>query len=71
MLMKVIDHPNLVKDTDNHAILNTDLSAVKRHQERIVKVNKELQRDYDIANLKIDMKEIKTLLRELLTGQRN
>jgi hypothetical protein len=71
MLVKVTDHPNLLKDTDSQAILNTDLSAVKRHQERIAKVKKELQRDADIAELKSDMNEIKTLLRELLTGQRN
>jgi len=69
MLVKVTDHPNLIKDTDTQAILNTDLSAVARHEERITKVNKELQLDSDIQNLKNDVSEIKNMLRELL-GQR-
>lgn len=69
MLVKVTDHPNLLKDTDTQAILNTDLSAVVRHSERITRVNKELQRDSDIQNLKNDVVEIKNMLRELL-GQR-
>jgi hypothetical protein len=66
MLIGVIDHPNLVKDTDNQAILNTDIAAVKRHEERITKVNKELKRDALIAELQSDVTEIKAMLQQLL-----
>ena len=66
MLFRVNDHPNLVKDSHSKAVLNTDLSAVKRHEERLAKVNKELQREKEIIELKSDVYEIKDLLRSLL-----
>lgn len=69
-LVKVKDHPNLRKDLDSGAILNVDRGAVERHKARSVNLNKEIERDNDIANLKSDVSEIKELLK-LLLQQRN
>jgi hypothetical protein len=66
MLYRVNDHPELVKDSHTKAVLNTDLAAVRRHEERLLKVNKELQRDKEIGQLKNDMNEVKNLLGKLL-----
>lgn len=63
---RVEGHEFLVKDGNSKAILNTDLSAVKRHEERLNKVTKELKRDQEIAQLKSDVGEIKDMLRKLL-----
>jgi hypothetical protein len=65
-IAKIKDHPTLIKDLDSCAILNTDIAAVRRHEERLNKVNKELQRDADISQLKTDMNELKSMLLELL-----
>lgn len=66
MLYKVNDHPNLVKDSHSKAILNTDTSAVKRHQERFARVYKDQSRDQEIAQLKTDVSDIKKMLSQLL-----
>jgi short-subunit dehydrogenase len=66
MYYRINDHEHLRKDGANQAILNTDLSAVARHEERITKVNKELRREADIRQLQSDVQEIKDLLRALI-----
>ena len=66
MLFRVTDHPNLVKDSYSKAVLNTDVSAVKRHDERIAKVNKELQRERDISQMRTELAELKSLMKALL-----
>jgi hypothetical protein len=66
MLFRITDHPDLVKDSNSKAVLNTDLSAVRRHEERLTKVNKEVQRERDINQLKGDVGELKSMLRALL-----
>lgn len=66
MLYKVKGHDALIKDSRSQAVLNTDLAAVRRHNERLMVVNRELSRDSTIAELRSEMNEIKALLRELL-----
>lgn len=66
MLLGVKDHPNLIKDSNSKAVLNVDESAVKRHEERLAKVNKELQRDKEMAELKNEVGELKGMLKLLL-----
>lgn len=66
MLFRVNDHPDLVKDSHSKAVLNTDLSAVRRHEERLTKVMKEVNREKDISQLKDEVGEIKGMLKALL-----
>jgi hypothetical protein len=68
--IKVKDHPNLARDTNSRAIVNTNMAAyeaaVKRS--RAVKQQKDELRDAvrDINNLKCEMHEIKSLLLKLV-----
>ena len=70
--MKVKGHPNLVRDENSNAILNTNsseydnylsLRAKRKHgSERIDNM------ENDLKSLKDDINEIKTLLRALSNG---
>lgn len=58
----VQEENNLIRDTYSKAILNTDLTAVKRHENRIKQIEKEKQQESEINSLKQDIAEIKSLL---------
>ncbi len=62
---KVIDHPNLIRDLETNAILNTDMLSVRKHEKRILDLQKEKEREADINNMKNELSEIKMLLRQL------
>ena len=68
--IQVKDHPDLVRDTQSHAIVNTNMKAYQAAVERSRSAQK--QRDElrdavrDINNLQCEMHEIKSLLLELV-----
>jgi len=68
--LRVKDHPNLARDTNSRAVVNTNLAAyeaaVKRS--RAAQQQKDELRDAvrDINNLKCEMHEIKSLLLQLV-----
>ena len=68
--IQVKDHPDLVRDTQSHAIVNTNMAAYQAAIERSRAAQK--QRDElrdavrDINNLKCEMHEIKNLLLQLV-----
>jgi len=68
--IQVKDHPDLVRDTQSHAIVNTNMAAYQAAVERSRAAQK--QRDElrdavrDINNLKCEMHEIKNLLLQLV-----
>lgn len=64
--LKVKDRENLVKDMSTGAILNTDPSAILRHEKRLREMDKEKHREDEINSLKSDISEIKALLKALL-----
>lgn len=64
---KIIDHDYLIRDMSTQAILNTDLSIVRKHEKRILELQKEKAREAEINNIKGDLAEIKDLLSKLLT----
>lgn len=76
MLVRVKDHPNLVKDTYTGAVLNTDRAAADEYlrQKNMLNTNRKMQEEVsqlkekigEIDSLKSDMNEIKTLLKELV-----
>lgn len=64
--IKVIDHDNLVRDTDTGAIINIDKTSIDdikkgRNGSTVIKT---LQKD--VEELKSELFEIKHLLRELI-----
>ena len=68
--LKVKDHPNLARDTNSRAVVNTNMAAyeaaVKRS--RAAQNQRDDLRDAvrDINNLKCEMHEIKNLLLKLV-----
>jgi|APCry1669188879_1035177.scaffolds.fasta_scaffold115586_2 hypothetical protein len=64
--LKVIDHPDLVRDAESKAILNTNLSELdkyKQEREQRRKLN-EIAQSYD--QLKDDVDSIKNMLQQIL-----
>jgi hypothetical protein len=66
MYVKVKDTPNLVRDMQNQAVLNSDLDGLKAY-----KLKREKQQEInsavdDINNMKQDINELKTLMQRIL-----
>lgn len=63
---RVKDEKNLIRDMSTQAILNTDISAVKRHEQRMQQLNKQKEQQAEINNLKSEISEIRKLLQQLI-----
>lgn len=64
--LKVVNEPDLIRETDSKAILNTnakELNKYKQEREERMKMKKLLE---ESEVMKSDITEIKSLLRELL-----
>lgn len=68
--IQVKDYPDLVRETNSHAIVNTNMAAYKAavDRSRAAQKNKDDLRDAvrDINNLKSEMHEIKNLLLQMM-----
>jgi hypothetical protein len=63
---KVKENPELVRDMDSKAVLNTNVSALqayKKKREKQQEVNAAID---DINNMKNEINEIKTLMQRIL-----
>ena len=73
-MYKVKDHVDLVRDPQTGAILNLNSLDHEKYVERRRVKNMEHQHvqniEEEVANLKEDISEIKSLLRELITGSK-
>ena len=71
-LVPVKDHNNLVRDPVSNSIINTDQSEydtyISRRKLRLAEKNKVSSVEEDLANLKGEINEIKSLLKELVNG---
>lgn len=67
---KIVDHKHLVRDLSTKAILNTDLSIVKKHEKHIHDLQKEEARETEINTIKSELSEIKQLLGALLSARK-
>ena len=71
MYVEIKEHRNLIRDTENRAILNTDAEELKTYYaERDLKI-KELQEkqalESKVNKLEQDISDIKNLLQQLVT----
>ena len=70
--MKVKGHPNLIRDENSNAILNTNSSEYDNYVSIRAKRKQRGERidnmENDLKSLKDDINEIKTLLRALSNG---
>lgn len=63
MKVKVLDHENLIKDTVSKAVINTDSYALEKARRRQAAA---AEKTNEIEQLKDDVAEIKSLLKQLL-----
>ena len=72
-VVKVKGHTHLVRDLKSQAIVNTDSDAYARYMARKAKQSKKDDEMRDVVrevnSLKIEMREIKDLLREIKDGR--
>jgi hypothetical protein len=68
---KIADHKFLVRDLNSKAVLNTDVSLIKKHEKYIHNMKKEENRNKEINNIKEEMKEIKQMLKILLENKKD
>lgn len=64
--MKVRENERLVRDGNTLAILNTDKSVLKSHEQKMEHLRKQKAQEEEINNLKRDISEIKELLGQLI-----
>lgn len=69
MKLLVKGNERYVRDADNLAILNTDREALKRHEMKLEQIRKQKLREEEIAEIKKDLSELKSMLRELINGK--
>ena len=71
-LIPVKGNSDLVRDPNTDQIINTNRNAyqqyVNRREKRKIEKDKSLNIEEDIANLKSELGEIKSLLKELVNG---
>jgi hypothetical protein len=63
---KVKENPDLVRDMENQAILNTNVDALLAYKKRRQKEREISDSLTDINNMKQDINELKTLMQRIL-----
>ncbi len=63
---KVKENLNYVKDMENFAILNTNKSAVAKHQQKMAELRRAKMVEEEINSLKSEVSDIKTMLNQIL-----
>jgi len=63
---RVKDNLNYVKDMNNFAILNTNKSAVAKHQQKMAELKRAKMVEDEINNLKSEVSDIKGMLNQIL-----
>lgn len=65
--LKVENEKALVRDSYSKAILNTDVSSVKRHEERMRRIEKQKSQEREINSLRQEIAEIRELLCKMIS----
>jgi hypothetical protein len=63
---KVKENPELVRDMDSKAVLNTNVSALQAYKKKREKQQEIQSAVDDINNMKNEINEIKTLMQRIL-----
>jgi hypothetical protein len=65
-LVRIKDKPNLVRDMNTGAILNTDVAGFELHKKENELKDQTKQNTKEINSMKSDISEIKNMLKEIL-----
>ena len=68
-MIKVKDHPNLVRDPKSKAIINMDSAGYNERKQKILVNEKMINMNNEINNLKQSVDDIKSLLQQLIKRQ--
>ena len=63
---RIKENPNLVKDLNNFAILNTDRTVLAQHKQKMAELQRRKQVETEINTLKSEVSEIKNMLGDIL-----
>lgn len=63
---KVKDKQNFIRDMQTKAILNTDISVVRRHEQEVARKEREDAQQYQINTLQREISELKELIKKLI-----
>lgn len=63
---RVSDNMDFVKDMNNFALLNTNKSAVVKHQQKMAEIRRQKHVESEINNLKSEVSDIKNMLGQIL-----
>lgn len=66
MKLKVKDHNNLVRDSENMAILNTNKEAINYHNRKMMELKEKEEQREQINTLKQEVSDIKQLLQQII-----
>lgn len=66
MKAKVRENMNYVKDMNNFSILNTNKSAVVKHEQKMTELRRQKEVETEINTLKSEVTEIKSMLSQIL-----
>ena len=62
-MVKVKDHPSLVRDEHSKAIINTDSTGYSKYKQQSQLINDQREK---ISNIELELKEIKKLVSSLI-----
>lgn len=71
MKFRVKGNERLIRDSSNFAILNTDRSVISSHEYKANELRKRKLQEEEINKIKNDISEIKDMMKQLMTTQRN
>lgn len=63
---KVKNNHNFIRDMGSKAILNTDISVVRRHEQEAAKKEREEAQQHQINTLRNEISELKELIKKLI-----
>lgn len=70
MRARVKDNNNFVKDLDSLVVLNTNKSAIAKHEQKLAELRKTQWVESEINNLKSEVSDIKDMLSQILNAVR-
>ena len=68
--LKIEDAPDLVKDTNSGAVLNTNVQALEAYRKRREKLNKTEQLENRVTTIENTLNELKSLLIAVLAEKK-
>lgn len=65
---RIKDNLNYVKDLNNFAVLNTNKSAIAKHEQKMAEIRRQKQVETEINTLKSEVSDIKNMLNQILNA---